>query len=442
MGVQTCAPGGNPAHGFGEIQNGGWHPEQEPAGKGNCFWIFSSLYRPLLYNCPMPSLKEHFLLDPEIVFLNHGSYGATPRPVFVNYQNWQQRLERQPVLFLGREFDRLMQESRRALGAYLNADANDLVYIPNATHGANIIARSLNLQPDDEVLATDHEYGACDYTWEFICDKAGAKYIRQPIPLSVRSNEEIVERFLHGITPRTKAIYLSHLTSTTALCLPVEQVCRRAREMGLLSIIDAAHSPGQIPVDLGQLGADVVFGNCHKWMLSPKGAAFLYMRNEVQHLVEPFIVSWGYRSTPETTTGSRFLDLLQWTGTRDPAAALAVPTAIQFMRDHDWDEVRRQCHLLLRQALERICHLTGLSPAYPLDSDFYSQMGIAPLPPCNPAVLKSRLYDEYKIEVPVTQWQDKQFIRVSIQAYNSQEDVDALLRALTILLPETASQPP
>jgi isopenicillin-N epimerase len=393
----------------------------------------------LVYNNGMTNLKEQFLLDPDVIFLNHGSFGAAPRPVFEAYQNWQLRLERQPVLFLGRELDGLLFESRTALGKYLNADPEDLVYIPNATHGVNIIAHSLHLQPGDEILSTDHEYGACDYTWEFICDKTGAKYIHQSITLPVHSEEEIMEQFWQGVTPHTKAIYLSHITSATALCMPVEEICRRARAAGILTIVDAAHAPGQIPFDLQQLGADVVFGNCHKWMLAPKGSAFFFVRKEIQGLVQPFVVSWGSHPTSETTTGSRFVDILQWTGTKDPTAALTVPTAIQFMDDHDWEAVRWECHMLLRQAIERICDLTHLSPPYPLESDFYHQMGIAPLPASNLTVLKSRLYDEYKIEVPLTQWQDKQFIRISIQGYNTQENVDALLHALETLLPQVAT---
>ncbi|RPH55584.1 MAG: aminotransferase class V-fold PLP-dependent enzyme, partial [Chloroflexi bacterium] len=196
----------------------------------------------------MPTIKDCFLLDPEVVFLNHGSFGATPRPVFEAYQAWQTRLERQPVLFLGRELDGLLRESRQALGQYLNADADDLVYIPNATHGVNIIARSLDLKPGDEILASDHEYGACDYTWEFACKKSRSAYIHQEIPLPVQSEDEIVEQFWQGVSPRTKVIYLSHITSPTALRLPVEEICRRGREAGIITIVDAAHSPGQIPV--------------------------------------------------------------------------------------------------------------------------------------------------------------------------------------------------
>ncbi|HEX5839407.1 MAG TPA: aminotransferase class V-fold PLP-dependent enzyme, partial [Anaerolineales bacterium] len=339
----------------------------------------------------MSFLKDHFLLDPGVVFLNHGSYGATPKPVFDAYQKWQRRLETQPVLFLGREFYSLIKESRRALGEYLHASAEDLVYIPNATHGVNIVARSLALDPGDEILTTDHEYGACDYTWEFVGSRTGTRYIRQPIPLPVETNEQIVEQFWKGVTPQTKVIYISHITSSTALRFPVEEISRRARQADILTIVDAAHAPGQIPVDLRALGADVVFGNCHKWMLAPKGAAFLYVRRELQDLIQPLIVSWGAHPTPDIASGSRFVDILQWTGTKDPAAALTVPEAIRFMEEHRWEEVRCESHALLRHAIEQVCDLTGMPPLYPLDSTFYSQMGIAPLPPSDLTVLKSRL---------------------------------------------------
>ncbi|MCJ7436054.1 MAG: aminotransferase class V-fold PLP-dependent enzyme [Anaerolineales bacterium] len=220
--------------------------------------------------------------------------------------------------------------------------------------------------------------------------------------------------------------------------MPVEQICQRAREAGILTVIDAAHTQGQIPVDLQALDADIVFGNCHKWMLNAKGSAFLYVRKELQYLIDPLIVSWGNEPTPEKTTGSRFIDILQWTGTRDPSAALTVPTAIQFMQEHNWDEVRNECHNLLRHGIEQICDLTDMPPLYPLDSYYYSQMGIAPLPLSNLDVLKSRLYDEHKIEVPLIQWQDKQFVRISVQGYNTQEDINTLVKALQVLLPQVA----
>ena len=216
-------------------------------------------------------MKSSFLLDPAIHFLNHGSFGACPLPVFEVYQSWQRRLENQPVFFLGRELAALQQEARQTLGVYLNAAAADLVFIPNATHGVNIIARSLigrpgsPLQPGDEVLTSDHEYGACDKTWQFLCQDSGVKYIRQPIPLPIETPETFIEQLWQGVTPRTRLIYLSHITSPTAQRFPIELVCQRARQQGILTLIDGAHAPGQIPLDLPAIGADFYTGNCHKW---------------------------------------------------------------------------------------------------------------------------------------------------------------------------------
>lgn len=386
-------------------------------------------------NKEMENLKDLFLLDPEIVFLNHGSFGATPKPVFQAYQSWQERLERQPVLFLGRELDGLLYEAREKLGSYLNAPAEDLVFIPNATHGVNIVARSLKLDNGSKVLTSDHEYGACDYTWEFVCLKKDIKYVHQSIRLPVNSEEELIDDFWQGVDAHTRAIYLSMITSPTALIMPIKRICQKARENGILTIIDAAHAPGQIKMDLKDLGADIVFGNCHKWMLSPKGAAFLYVRKELQPMIEPFIVSWGNHATKESTTGSTFIDILQWTGTKDPAAYLSVPSAIQFMEDHHWEQVKTECHKMLRIAIDKVCDFYGLKPPYSTDSRLYAQMGIAPLPGSNVVELKKRLYTDYKIEVPLIQWNEHQFVRISIQGYNSIEDIDTLIHGLSVLLP-------
>jgi isopenicillin-N epimerase len=381
-------------------------------------------------------IKDLFMLDPEVIFLNHGSFGACPRPVFQAYQEWQCKLERQPVLFLGRELLKYDQDARQALGDYINAPCDDLVFVTNATHGVNIAARSLALGPGDEILATDHEYGACDAAWDFISLKTGAAYIRQPVPLPVTSQEEILERFWEGVTSRTRVIYMSHITSPTALRLPVEAVCRRAREAGILTLIDGAHAPGQIPLDIQAIGADFYSGNCHKWLNSAKGAGFLYVRPEVQHLVEPLVVSWGYRGDEMFSGGSQFIDYLNWTGTKDPAAALSVPEAIRFLEAHNWETVRADCHDLLRQALTTIIELTGLAPLYPLDERFFVQMASVPLPPVEDLrALKNKLYDDYRVEVPLYQWQDRQLLRISVQGYNTSADLEALVEALRRVIP-------
>lgn len=380
-------------------------------------------------------LRSLFQLDRDVIFLNHGSFGATPRPVFEAYQAWQHRLEAQPVKFLGRELLDRMKAARSVLGDFMNAPADDLVFVPNATYGVNVVARSLNLGPDDEVLATDHEYGACDRTWQFLSQKLGFHYLRQPVPLPIQSVEALVEQIWQGVTPRTKLIFLSHITSSTAVQFPVEAICQRARAAGILTLVDGAHAPGQIPLDLTAVGADFYAGNCHKWLLSPKGAGFLYARPEVQPFIEPLVVSWGWGEERPFTTGSDFLDYLEWTGTHDPAAYLSVPAAIQFQAEHNWPVVRAQCHELLRGAIGRINQLTGLDSLYPNGAGYYHQMAAAWLPKTDDLEgFKNRLYDEYRIEIPLTQWRDKQLIRVSVQGYNTQADSDALLKALQSLL--------
>ena len=389
------------------------------------------------------NLRELFLLHPDVVFLNHGSFGACPRSVFETYQQWQRELEQQPVEFLGRRFPALMQTARAALAVYINSDPEDIVYVPNATTGLNVVARSLDLQPGDEVLTTDHEYGALDRTWRFICAKRHARYVNQSLPLPVQSAEEAIEAIWAGVTPRTRVLFISHITSPTALILPVAELIRRAREASILTVIDGAHAPGQISLDLTALGADFYAGNLHKWLCAPKGAGFLYARREAQHLLEPLVVSWGWNRGDESAGlldlgnhTSRFVDEQEWQGTRDIAAYLSVPAAIQFQADHDWPRVRQECHELLQEARQRIEELTGLPPICPDSPEWYAQMAAFPLPACDGATLKRRLYDEYRVEVPIIEWGGRQLVRVSVQGYNTAEDAAALVRALGDLLPQ------
>ncbi len=381
----------------------------------------------------MNDLTRYFLLDPEIVFLNHGSFGACPQPVFEEYQRWQRELERQPVEFLGRRFNDLMREARTALADFVGADADEVTYVTNATVGLNTVARSLDLRPGDEVLSTDHEYGALDRTWRFLCEKHGAKYVRQPIPVPIKTADEVIEAVWAGVTDRTRVLFMSHITSPTAIILPIKELIERARERGITTIIDGAHAVGQIDLNLRELGADFYSSNCHKWLMSPKGSAFLYARRDVQHLIEPLVVSWGWQSERPST--SRFIDEQEWQGTRDIAAYLSVPAAIQFFHDYNWPVVRQHCHELVRSAREQATALTGLPPLTPDDVAWFSQMSALPLPPCDLDTLKRRLYDEYFVEMPVIRWNDRCFVRISIQGYNTSSDVDALIAALRVLLP-------
>lgn len=386
----------------------------------------------------MPSsLKDLFLLDPDVVFLNHGSFGACPRPVFEDYQRWQRELERQPVEFLGRRATSLLAEARAALAAYVHADPDEVVYFPNPTTAVNMVARSLTLGPGDEVLATDHEYGACDRTWRFLARQQGFTYVRHPVPLPVTTPADFVETFWAGVTPRTRVIFISHLTSATALIFPVEEICRRARAAGLLTLVDGAHAPSQLPLDLHALDPDFYTGACHKWLCAPKGSAFLYARRALQPMLNPLVVSWGYDSA--FPTASQFVDYHEWQGTRDLSAFLATPAAIAFQAEHHWEAVGADCHALARQVQDRLNALTGLEPVHPPSAVWHAQMALVRLPLSpdrapTPWEFQSRLYAEHRVEAPVTHLNDQAFLRVSVQGYNTQSDIDALVAGVRALL--------
>ncbi len=341
-----------------------------------------------------------FLLDPDLVYLNHGGYGACPVPVFEAYQGFQRELERNPSEFLGRRFHELTGGARAVLAAFVGARADDLVFVPNATAGLNAVIRSLQLEPGDEVLTTRHEYGAVMRTWEFV----GAKLV-------YAEPDEVAG----AIGPRTRAVSVSHITSPTAIVVPVEEICAAARRAGVLSIIDGAHAPGQLALDLERLGADVYAGNCHKWLSAPKGAGFLWARPEHQRWIEPLVVSWGWGED------SSFADRHGWQGTRDPAAALAVPAAIEAHGSFDLD----RCRALAASFHDRLPPFGG-APA--------PQMWTTELPVDDPEELQRRLFEEHRIEVVARAWEGRSLLRISIGPYNEAADVERLLDVLESLL--------
>ena len=381
----------------------------------------------------MFNLKKHFLLDPSITFLNHGSFGATPKPVFKEYQRWQRELENQPVQFLGRWHNDLMSASRQALAKYVGTSAENLIYTQNATIALNIVARSLKLKAGDEVLATNHEYGAMDRMWRFLSKEYQFAYIHQTVDLS--SHENFIKSFLNGITANTKIIFLSHITSPTATIFPIEKILQFAKSKNIITIIDGAHTPGQLNLNLDSLHVDFYAGNLHKWLCAPKGAGFLYANPKSQHLLKPLVVSWGYESL--APSNSKFVDEHEWIGTRDIAAFLTVPMAIQFQQNQDWARIRSACHQLAIEAWTRIHDLTKQTPLHASrqSDSWFAQMISASLPvDTDIAWLKQTLYDEYKIEVPLMEWHEKKLIRVSIQGYNSKQDINRLIIALKKLL--------
>ncbi len=337
-----------------------------------------------------------FLLDPEIVFLNHGSYGACPRPVFERYQEWQRELEARPVEFLGRRFDDLVEEALAPLAAYVGAAAEDLVFVPNTTAGLNAVIRSLPLEAGDEVLTTTDEYGALQKTWEFV----GAR-LRAVAP----------EELAGAVTETTRVVFCSHITSPTARLVDVEAAVVAARSVGALAIVDGAHAPGHVELDLEALGADIYAGNCHKWLCAPKGSAFLWAKPEHQRWIAPLVVSWGYG---ESTS---FHERHGWQGTRDPAALLTVPAAIEYAASVDLE----RAHAVAQRGRMAL-------PPFRLPSA--PRMWATALPPGDPEALQRRLFDEHRIEVPVFDWEGHRLLRVSIGPYNDDGDLDALLAAL------------
>lgn len=388
----------------------------------------------------MHQLKELFLLDPQVIYLNHGSFGACPRVVFEAYQSWQRELERQPVEFLGRRFSASLDQARVRLADFLGAAASQVVLFPNPTTALNMVARNLDrlvagtsggpLLPGDQVLSTDHEYGALDRTWNYYCDRYQLAYVKRALPLPLAEPQQLAEHFWSGVNERTRLVFLSHITSPTAMELPVQEITRRARHAGIVTVIDGAHAPGQVGLDLETMGADIYAGACHKWLMAPKGSGFLYGRAGLEEFLDPLVISWGYRPEPGYGSGNAFADRHEWQGTRDIAAYLSIPAAIDFQRENNWESVRQASHLLALEARRKINQLTGEAPLCSEQS--FHQMFAARLPgSVEPEPLMKRLYARHRIEVPVFRWNEQTILRVSIQGYNSREDIESLLEALS-----------
>jgi isopenicillin-N epimerase len=371
-------------------------------------------------------MREEFLLDPAITFLNHGSFGACPRPVLAEQQALRERMERNPVEFLSRHSGALLKAAREALAQYLGAQAAHLVFIPNATTAVNALAASLALRPGDEVVTTDLEYGACDMTWRQHCERQGARLLRVAIPLPFEP-DRFVERLMDATTARTRLIFLSHITSQTALIFPVAELCRAARERGILVCIDGAHAPSQLDLALDAIGADFYTGNLHKWLCAPKGAAFLHARPEHHEMLRAPVISWGWFDNPVQyayTGKSVFERRFQWQGTHDITPWLCVPAAIRFQAERDWPRRRAECHALAIGLMHEFAERHGLAPIAP--DDCFGQMAPLPVPHQDGAALRARLFDEHRIEVPVTEHGGRSFVRVSVQAYNDAADLARL----------------
>ena len=380
----------------------------------------------------MENIADLFLLRKDITFLNFGSFGATPAPIFDAYQKWQRVLEAEPVQYIVFDGPGYLQTSREVLANYIGvADKDDLVFVTNPSFAVNMVAKNFPLQPGDQILTTDIEYGACDRTWEYYCAQKGAKYVKQKISLPITSKEKFIEEFFAGITPKTKAVFISHITSATALKLPVEEICAMAKQKGLITFVDGAHGPAQTEVNLATLQADFYTGACHKWMMAPKGCSFLYAHKSVQPICDPLVVSWGYKALKPSH--SSFLDYHQMIGTRDFSAFLTVPDCVSFMEKYNWADVAKKCHELVLANAQRFFDLLGSTPISPLTSEWIGQMISIPIKTAEPEILQRTLFTEYQIEVPIMRQGNDVYLRYSINGFNSQSDIDRLYQVIAEL---------
>jgi isopenicillin-N epimerase len=391
---------------------------------------------------PKPARNPRFWpLDPQLTFLNHGSFGSCPRPVLEFQQDLRTRLERQPVQFLVRELEGLLDAARAELSRFVGADPQDLVFVPNATTGVNTVLRSLRLKPRDELLVTDHEYNACRNALDFVADQSRARIVEARVPFPVRSTEEICDVIFARVTRRTRLALLDHVTSQTGIVMPIGRLVREFSARGIEVLVDGAHAPGMVPLNLDELGAAYYTGNCHKWLCAPKGAAFLHIRRDRQSQVRPLVISHGANSLRRDR--SRFQIEFGWTGTCDPSAALSVPAALRCLGGLSrggWPEIMGRNRALALAGRAVLCRALRLPP--PCPDECIGSLASVPIPdavggesPVSPLYadpLQDRLLRGHHIEVPVIPWPlwPKRLLRVSAQLYNTISHYHRLAEAL------------
>lgn len=386
------------------------------------------------------AIRSAWTLPDDVTYLNHGSFGPSPRVVQQERQAWSEQLERQPMDFFVRRMEVHLDAATEQLAKFVDADPANLAFMDNATAAMNVVAATVKLESGDEVLCTDHEYGAVMRIWRMACAKAGANLIVQRLPFPLADANEAVDTLLQGVTPRTKLIVVSHVTSPTAVILPVAAICRAAKSRGIPVCIDGPHAIAMVPLSLRTLGCDFYCASGHKWLCGPFGSGFLYVAPKWHSKIEPAVVSWGGSIAGRPTN---WKDEFTWIGTRDPAPFLAIPAAIDFLQSYGVDRFRQETHELARYARENVANLTGIEPFIPDTNDWYGSMAAMPLTekhcealaPGQRDPLQDALWNRHKIEVPLPRWHGRRLIRVSCHLYNSRDDVDRLVDALRELLP-------
>jgi isopenicillin-N epimerase len=389
--------------------------------------------------------RSPWLLEPGISFLNHGSFGACPAPVLEAQRAWRDRMEQEPVRFLAGELEGHLEAARRDVAAFLGADPEGLAFVPNATTGVSTILASLRFKDGDELLAGDHEYNATLNALAAAARRDGARLTLIRVPFPIRDPSQVLEAYLDAVTPRTRLALVSHVTSPTAIVFPVTALVRELDRRGVDTLVDGAHAPGMLPVDLGALGAAYWTGNGHKWLCGPKGAGMLHVRADLRARIHPLAVSHG--ANDQRPDRSRFRAEFDWTGTDDPTPYLALPAAIRFvggLHEDGWGGLMAANAALARDARDRLCAALETEP--PVPDLMLGSMASVPLPAVAPneaaaGRLQAVLYDEDRIEVPVLVFPVRAavdagggpaqvLIRVSAQRYNRADEYARLAERL------------
>lgn len=381
-----------------------------------------------------PDLKSEWMLDPSVAFLNHGSFGAMPKCVFVEQTRWRMRVEAEPIELLARRGSSLLEASRWSIGQWLGMDGADFGFVTNATEGINAVLRSMDLRPGDELLTTTHVYNAVRQAMKYAAGRAGATYREIEVPLPVASPDEIVGQVIHALREHTRLVVIDHITSPTALIFPVERIAAECARRGIEVLVDGAHAPGMVPLDVPKIGATYYAGNLHKWACAPKGCGFLWVRRDHQANVHPLVISHDL--------GAGFAREFAWQGTRDISAWLSVPRALQFMADLGWDQVMAHNHGMAVWVQQMLCDRWGVTPISPIEGSMLGSMVAVPLPPpldctsdAQSTELQQRLYTTHHVEVPLMRWGGRTFVRPCCQVYNGPEEYERLASLIPSLTP-------